>query len=553
MPIGKAKTCLYSNQRLKAPIAAWSSKNLTRQRNIVLQGEAMRDAEKHQTCTPPHPGFQIQSYRSPDAGPLTRRTCLVGLSLSYFLCFLGLLSAILVGVINHVSPENVPTSLKGVAPTTILPLLFALIVTFCNECLGFIHTTTLRWALWREGRLDFNSNLRLLTQTKNSKPNAWYVNLFTIFVTSLSYASAGQILLVNEGYGMGKNTTLQFVGFSVPAMGILTFSLFSQAVIATWCLWELKLQTATWSSNALNNSLVCHQKGVPHHVGRSLAPLKRPNTETSKTRIRPSKRQITLSTARPFVRVILGLLGFTVVVTLIWAILTRQYGHDSSRSGVEDYFKSASSNWLHHGQSINFLARGSDQVDPWTCSLIGVGITLGAQVTYTLGLHCTELLVNASRDERNWRCAANLKGKGAGLETNAIKDAFESWETVALFLLKTTIHWVFGEALEITINSGSAIFVIWANPLFVLTGLMALVALFGTYLCFRRHSGPQPAAWGHIQTIVDLVDDWGNDNETLFWGDKGVVARDGEGEIRHAGTSARAEALGEIRMDAKYI
>lgn len=78
------------------------------------------------------------------------------------------------------------------------------------------------------------------------------------------------------------------------------------------------------------------------------------------------------------------------------------------------------------------------------------------------------------------------------------------------------------------------------------------VTLFGTYLCFRRPSGPQPVAYGNVQTLVDLVDDWGKEHEGLYWGDKGHVACDEDGEIRRAGTTGRSEGVGLIRMEVRY-
>jgi len=75
------------------------------------------------------------------------------------------------------------------------------------------------------------------------------------------------------------------------------------------------------------------------------------------------------------------------------------------------------------------------------------------------------------------------------------------------------------------------------------------LAIFATYLVVRRPGGPQPAAWGHFQTLADLIDDWSLDAQGRFWwGDKGV----GVDGVRHAGTSMRKDELGDIMMDAIY-
>ena len=55
------------------------------------------------------------------------------------------------------------------------------------------------------------------------------------------------------------------------------------------------------------------------------------------------------------------------------------------------------------------------------------------------------------------------------------------------------------------------------------------VAIFITFIAKRRPSGPQPAAYGHIQTLTDLVDEW---LPTMYWGHKGD-----NGVVCHAGAS----------------
>ena len=84
---------------------------------------------------------------------------------------------------------------------------------------------------------------------------------------------------------------------------------------------------------------------------------------------------------------------------------------------------------------------------------------------------------------------------------------------------------------------------------FIYAVTVTALAIFSTFLVVRRPKGPQPAAWGHFQTLADLIDDWSSDPAgRLWWGDKGV-SYDG---IRHAGTNMRMEELGDVMMDAIY-
>jgi hypothetical protein len=58
-----------------------------------------------------------------------------------------------------------------------LPLLMNTLVTLHNETVGYIQTVSLRWALQREGKLEFNSNLRLFSRARSAAANSWYLNL----------------------------------------------------------------------------------------------------------------------------------------------------------------------------------------------------------------------------------------------------------------------------------------------------------------------------------------------------------------------------------------
>jgi hypothetical protein len=132
---------------------------------------------------------------------------------------------------------------------------------------------------------------------------------------------------------------------------------------------------------------------------------------------------------------------------------------------------------------------------------------------------------------------------------------------------KALLHWLLGQCLSTSIFYDSPKFVdtlpsddyigvgglyefdMIYMRIFVFSIVATFLAIFTTYLALQRPKGFQPAAWGHFQTLANLIDDWnpGLDGR-LWWGDKGV---DGDG-VRHAGTSGNLEAVGAIRMDARY-
>lgn len=55
-----------------------------------------------------------------------------------------------------------------------------------------IHYMSLRWALFHEGTLKFNSNLRLFTSAKTCPANRAPVNYTSLVLLVISYTGASQ-------------------------------------------------------------------------------------------------------------------------------------------------------------------------------------------------------------------------------------------------------------------------------------------------------------------------------------------------------------------------
>lgn len=67
-------------------------------------------------------------------------------------------------------------------------------------------------------------------------------------------------------------------------------------------------------------------------------------------------------------------------------------------------------------------------------------------------------------------------------------------------------------------------------------------ACFFTLFALYRPRGPQPAAYGHIQTLANLVDEW---SPVMWWGHK-----QNQVPYCHAGTSDHP--LPDVKMDCVY-
>lgn len=345
-----------------------------------------------------------------NTGSTTGKTCLVGLVLSCILASFGLIVVVALAtslaknkdlkLVN--STGVVPTGLDGQAVLFTIPLVLAIIRTFCNESLGLVHTTSQRWALWREDRLNFNTNLLLMTQAPSSKPNHWAINLCAILVTALAYTAAGQISIVNLQFTVASRLDLLNLSFSVPALAVMTFGLFSQTAIATWYFSAMRHHVPTWSANPLNNSLDCAHQGIKSRPNRTLVSYHkyRDRSDARFPSLVPQRRQLSRAASRPSAILVTVLLWAAVLGTLIWASCIFGFGQDMSQG--------ARTRVLHRGKVLTWTSSWSSSAQfRWTVVLSGIAFTFATQLTFTVALHCPELLVNATNDERMWQKASD--------------------------------------------------------------------------------------------------------------------------------------------------
>jgi hypothetical protein len=139
-----------------------------------------------------------------------------------------------------------------------------------------------------------------------------------------------------------------------------------------------------------------------------------------------------------------------------------------------------------------------------------------------MSLHCAELLVNVVRDELTWRKASKrgIKRK----PTNVVIAVITSPPALVLLTLKPVIHWLYSLAVTTYFDVG---LVMHPPQIFYLSGGAIVLACFATMCAFWQPKGPQPAAFGHLQTLVDLIDEWPETDERLYWGRKEVIEGNG--------------------------
>ncbi|KAJ5369100.1 uncharacterized protein N7496_008860 [Penicillium cataractarum] len=86
--------------------------------------------------------------------------------------------------------------------------------------------------------------------------------------------------------------------------------------------------------------------------------------------------------------------------------------------------------------------------------------------------------------------------------------------------------------------------VMFAPQITYLAVLWALFMGFVWFVSCQKPAGYLPATYGHIKTVVELVDEW---HPSMFWGDKGA----GENGSRHPGTAGCR--LQPIEPSAPYM
>ncbi|KAG2038515.1 hypothetical protein BDR03DRAFT_1009743 [Suillus americanus] len=200
--------------------------------------------------------------------------------------------------------------------------------------------------------------------------------------------------------------------------------------------------------------------------------------------------------------------------------------------------------------------------------LLFVNILAVVQRPLALGLHHSELITNVIRDERQWRCATGRKGLRT--VTNPVKTIFTHLiclvlsvakpfmcESFRLVFVISVVVWalftIFGYAYDGTLNV-SSVFIFTAlvrtyclcktatkssHPRADLE-LKHSAACFFTFVALYRPHGPWPVAYGHVQTLTNLVDEW---SPVMWWGHK----EDGI-PYCHAGTSDHPDVM----MDCFY-
>ncbi|KAG0696724.1 hypothetical protein DFH29DRAFT_836626, partial [Suillus ampliporus] len=446
-----------------------------------------------------------------DRSLTSRRYALVGMVCSTIVSC----SCIIAGTVtlaNHgVSGVTIMTSNNNNQQREMLALTLNLIVTVCTESIGFVHSISLRSALASESRLRFNTNLRLLTAARGwSNPNGVLLNGIMVVLLIMSYASSSLAVFFDlevVGY-----TTFDSIGFAGLPVLLLGVALFLQVVIALLGLQAAKI--LTWSSSPFDvtAALVHHTQltPVPLRCMRDVSDL-----DVDRGPAKPSDTQPSAWHAHPSIRKVIICLWGVVIACAGWAAFV-MYIWDKSPNSRAFFPAVTSSPALKSSPALTpqswsffpgiqssciFHAIPGANVQSW---ILGFVYQAGIQGPLTLGLHCSELIANVTRDERQWRCATGRKGLRTA--TNPLKPVFTDLCCLVLFFAKPFLHWMFGLSFYMyPFAAKASVDYLWISmgiaQIWNLCIALFIFASFFTLVALRRPRGPQPATYGHLQTL----------------------------------------------------
>ncbi|KAG1731491.1 uncharacterized protein EDB91DRAFT_1305767, partial [Suillus paluster] len=423
-----------------------------------------------------------------------------------------------------------------------LCLTLNFIVTVCTESIGLMHGISLRSALASESRLIFSTNLRLITAARRwLSPNGALLNGLMTVLLIISYTSVSLAWDISRIY---FNDSKMIYHIDTMACLVLGIALLLQVAIAFAGMRSIEI--LTWSSSPFDliTALVHHAQLTPvsSRCMRGVVDLDIVEGPAKPLEVQPSA----WNAHRSIQKVVLSL-WVLVVACAGWAVFVRCKQNTPTPSKSWSF-----TDWkVGYSFIYTIMPSGGVSVQTW---IVAIVIQAVIQGPLTLGLHCSDLIVNIIQNEMQWRCAATRNGLHM---MNPLKAFLMNRLGLVLFVLKFMLYWMFGLSFFFLFSSskvtiGDLRVIMYVNQslqhphtLVQISNLCIALLIFAcvfTSASLRQPHGPQPATYGHLQTLANLVDEW---LPMMWWGHK----EDGT-PYCHAGTSNHP-LLG-VKMDCVY-
>ena len=452
---------------------------------------------------------------------------------------------------NPKAPYNNDHRVYSVSETAmvLIPLLLQLVIAFVASSLNAIHATSLRWALWCDGRLSHNTNLRLFTFSRPRGPNGWPANIVAALGLVLAYGGASVLTfpvtitatlqydkskpksapVINYNADVADRYGISFNGWGLAGFGV---GFLLQCVICTWCLLhDAKYRIiGTWSSNPLSTAKAYHHLADTHRLEPSTSnnsqsslsfstPIRRHRPAISHPlSSQPPLRSLVPKLTRPLTLLLWVAFAIYFLFAIIVMIISAKVQNTLSLDSVAATPASLDFSSVFKLFGLVTYKYNKDSTQALRLEWVGLLLQCIAVSPFVFGFHVAETLAGLARDETTWRRAGNIAStKGASLNSKGgiLLERARHWPSGLLFLCKAVLPWVFGYGFSCNSKAFMAVF-----PLLTVAVMLFGVACLGEYLVRWSPRGSQPATYGDIRALGELVDDWTHD--PMFWGDKGA-------------------------------
>ncbi|KAJ7607737.1 hypothetical protein FB45DRAFT_1131083 [Roridomyces roridus] len=410
---------------------------------------------------------------------------------------------------------------------TLFSLGFTTALTLINTFISGPRDTCLKWALAREGRLEFNSSSNFFTSTRSllSSTGPIATGIYTL-AAILTFASAGfitvpfhldgtdiggssnrHLLFSNRYYVIFDYVPLVVTGLCVAVQALLTLASYREHPVPTWSSAPLEVAAAAFSLGIVSRT-----------EGRCLSDVNQ--LSASPVPQKPSRKHPGLADIRPELTLLapFGILLGTFMFALTFTS-TLDPNHIISATGPSS-LNAASIPFTHGAPALALLAV--------------------FQAPLSVYAHALKVAERVVVDEAAWNSAAT---EGGYHPASALRP---SWRTILVLSGKIAIQYLYLNGISFIVGAfpmrgplsdtdqfdtlwriGAAVtfvsfYVYFAGAL--LTASAILYEWLGGVP--QKSKTYQPAVFGHIQTLVNLVDDR---SPVMYWGHK--IG----GEVCHAG------------------
>jgi hypothetical protein len=242
-----------------------------------------------------------------------------------------------------------------------------------------------------------------------------------VLLLILSYSSSSVVISYN--YSQSQGVTSAAVGLPIFVLGV---ALLLQVVIAL--LGMRRAEILTWSSSPFDITIaLVHNKKLTRFDSRCMCCVTDQGVDACP--VKPSNTQPSAWRAHPSIRKVIVSLWGVVVACAGWA-------------GIVTYVRMRQFSYYHFTWTFFLdgvpVSYGIPDISPMGVDLLGwilVFINVAVlQGPLTMGLHCSELIANVIRDERQWRCATEKKG--LKMTTNPLMPIFAHPICLILFAVK---------------------------------------------------------------------------------------------------------------------